>query len=101
MKTCPKCGESSEDQFDSCWRCTTSFTDAGPFSTGADPSPRMKVSFKIFRGTLASWDSLCTDAAQFATEIGPKNLITISHSEDRDDGVVVVWYWEIDEDFNM
>ena len=27
MKKCPKCGEESEDQFDSCWNCQTFFND--------------------------------------------------------------------------
>jgi hypothetical protein len=47
----------------------------------------------MFRGTLASWDQLFIDAAEFATSLGPDRLITISHSEDQQDGVVAVWYW--------
>jgi len=54
---------------------------------------RSKVQFKYFRGTLSSWDQLFTQAAAYATEIGPDRLITISHSEDDNDGVVTVWYW--------
>jgi hypothetical protein len=51
------------------------------------------VEFRTYRGVLASWDELCSEAAAFATEIGPLNLISISHSEDENEGVVTVWYW--------
>jgi hypothetical protein len=47
----------------------------------------------MFRGTLASWKELFDQAAQCATKLGPDALIGISHSEDKDDGVVTVWYW--------
>lgn len=51
------------------------------------------VRFEIFRGTLASWPDLFKQAAAFATEIGRERVISISHSEDQQDGVVAVWYW--------
>jgi hypothetical protein len=41
------------------------------------------VRYKVFRGTLTTWDSL------FSQE----RLIGISHSEDKAEGVVTVWYW--------
>lgn len=52
------------------------------------------VRFEVFRGTFASWDALFEQAAEFATRVGRDRLITISHSEDKDDGVIAVWYWE-------
>ncbi len=52
----------------------------------------MKVNFTVFRGTLKSWNDLFQQAADFATEIGKENLISISHS-DSGEGVVTVWYW--------
>ena len=54
---------------------------------------RRVVQFEIFRGTLATWENLFSEAAEFATSLGHDRLISISHSEDRDDGVVTVWYW--------
>ena len=54
---------------------------------------RRQVQFEMFRGTFESWNSLFTQAAEFATSLGPDRLISISHSEDKDDGVVAVWYW--------
>lgn len=55
--------------------------------------PRRVVRFEIFRGTLATWPELFARAADFATQIGREQLISISHSEDKDDGVIAVWYW--------
>ena len=60
---------------------------------GQQAGPISEVGFKVFRGTLASWEQLFSDAAAFATEIGPLKLINISHSEDANEGVVTVWYW--------
>ena len=51
------------------------------------------VRFEMFRGTLKSWPELFEKAATFATKVGRENLISISHSEDQQDGVIAVWYW--------
>src|ERR1043166_1132622 len=97
--TCPKCGERIEKQFDSCWRCSTPRRQppaANPASAPApagDPTVAWRVEYEMFRGTLASWDELFTQAANLATEIGSERMIGISHSEDENDGVVAVWYW--------
>ena len=56
-------------------------------------SNRLAVRFKMFRGTIATWDELFAEAAAFATTVDRERLITISHSEDQQDGVVAVWYW--------
>jgi hypothetical protein len=53
----------------------------------------MKAEYRIFRGTLATWDALFKQAADFATRLGPERVISISHSADHSDGVVTVWYW--------
>jgi hypothetical protein len=51
------------------------------------------VKFKVFRGVMASWPDLFQQASEFATQLGRERLITISHSEDQQDGVVAVWFW--------
>lgn len=56
-------------------------------------STRMTVRFKVYRGIMASWDELFAEAAAFATTLDRDRLISISHSEDQQDGVVTVWYW--------
>ena len=56
--------------------------------------PRMSnVRFEVFHGVMASWPDLFQQASEFATRLGHDRLITISHSEDQQDGVVAVWYW--------
>lgn len=57
-------------------------------------TPKWRLQFRIFRGTWASWDELFNQAAEFANDLGPEKVVSISHSEDKDDGVVAVWYWE-------
>jgi hypothetical protein len=52
-----------------------------------------EVRFELFRSTMSSWESLFGEAADFASRIGPDDLINISHSEDSNEGVVTVWYW--------
>ena len=56
--------------------------------------PIVRIAWRIFRGSFPTWDQLFDEAAAFATEIGRERLISISHSEDHNDGVVTVWYWE-------
>ena len=99
MWTCKKCGEKIEDQFDSCWKCSTAReVSEGELTqaTGPGPSAQWKLSYRMFRGTLATWDELFTRAAYFASEIGPERVLNISHSADDGDGVVTVWYWTRD-----
>ena len=58
----------------------------------------MHVRFKVFTGVFTSWHSLFEQAAAFATAIGPERLIDISHSEDHNEGVVTVWYWDAEDE---
>ena len=105
MWVCAKCGEKLEEQFGSCWRCST-VRPAEPAQAGSElqpptsveEPPKWKLSYRFFRGTLATWDDLFTKAAYFATEIGPERVLNISHSVDDADGVVTVWYWDTPEE---
>ena len=54
----------------------------------------MQVKFKIFESSVKSWPDLCAEAAAFASEQGREHLINVSVSEDHNEGVIVVWYWE-------
>jgi hypothetical protein len=56
-------------------------------------SPFDTVRFETFRSSFSTWDHLFGEAAAFATTLGPERLISISHSEDQNQGVVTVWYW--------
>ena len=96
MWTCAKCGEVIEDQFDACWKCSSTRGGAAlPAGAPASPEskPAWRMCYKVFRGTFATWEALFSEAAEFATELGPERVISISHSEDDSDGVVTVWYW--------
>ena len=53
----------------------------------------MRVLTRVFRGTFKRWATLFEEACEFATQVGPERLISISHSADNADGVVTVWYW--------
>ncbi|MFH5803014.1 hypothetical protein [Alienimonas sp. DA493] len=53
----------------------------------------MTVQFRLFRSSMSSWETLFQEAADFATSVGREHVISISHSEDQNDGVVTVWYW--------
>jgi len=54
---------------------------------------RRVVGFRRFGGTFSSWDSLMTQAADFASRLPAGDLIGISHSAMQLEGMVVVWYW--------
>jgi hypothetical protein len=51
------------------------------------------VRYECFKATLATWDDLFSEAAEFATQVGRDRLIGISHSADKSTGVITVWYW--------
>lgn len=54
---------------------------------------KRKLVYRVFRGVWEGWEQLFEQAAAFANEIGPERVVSISHSEDENDGVVAVWYW--------
>lgn len=53
----------------------------------------MQLRHKIFQATMKSWRQMFDEAAEFATQMGPERVISVSHSCDHNEGVVVVWYW--------
>jgi hypothetical protein len=77
--------EDKDDGVVTVWHWERAVTEEGP---------PMRVRFRWFHNSWSSWDSLFREAAAVAEEVGPARLIGISHSEDKDDGVVAVWYWE-------
>ena len=56
----------------------------------------MQVQHKLFKSSFKSWDSLCEEAAAFATTVGRERLISISVSQadTGGQGVIFVWYWD-------
>ncbi|MFN4258229.1 MAG: hypothetical protein ACK4RK_02970 [Gemmataceae bacterium] len=61
----------------------------------------MRVLFRSFDSKMASREKLFKAASEFASKLGQENLINITHSEDRDNIVITIWYWgeqdEVDE----
>ena len=52
------------------------------------------VAYRIFKGMFKSRDTLCAEAAAFATELGREKLITINAAADNSATIVTVFYWE-------
>ena len=53
----------------------------------------MRITFKAFDSKMASREKLFKAAVEFANKLDPKQLITLTHSEDRDNIVITIWYW--------
>src|SRR5262249_11794183 len=53
----------------------------------------MRITFKTFDSKMASREKLFKAAVDFANKIDPHDLITITHSEDRDNIVLTIWYF--------
>ncbi len=92
MYRCNRCSSDIDDGFDRCWNCNEAVPSAS--GTATLDASMVFANFRTFRGVFASWPSLFADAARFATEVGRDRVISISHSADRSDGVVTVWYWD-------
>lgn len=46
--------------------------------------------YQVVRGTWDGWDTLFGRAGSFAAG---KNVVGVSHSEDKNEGVIAIWYW--------
>jgi len=116
--TCPKCASPVTHDFAVCWNCGTTpdgvedptFPTRDTWEDDDKPRhvPRIdlgraasglaaaggQVCARNFRSSFDSWEQLSQQAANFATALGPQRLISISHSEDGNDGVIIVWYWD-------
>ena len=110
MWVCPKCNAEVDTDFEVCWSCgrardgtEVSQPELPVGAIQAEPPPAQaqkeseetarRVSFRIFRSHWQSWEELFDQAADFASTLGPGRLISISHSEDDNEGVVTVWFW--------
>lgn len=57
---------------------------------------KRKVVFRRFSSDFKSWEDMLSEAAEFATAIGEKNLINISCSEFgqyASRATIIIWYW--------
>ena len=53
----------------------------------------MRVTFKAFDSKMASREKLFKAALDFANKVPREDLINITHTEDRDNIVVTIWYF--------
>lgn len=61
-------------------------------STAADAAPTGQLAYRIFASSWSSWSELFSQAASFASSLGPERVVDISHSSDQNEGTVAVWY---------
>jgi hypothetical protein len=62
----------------------------------------MIVQSRLFSSASKSWEDLCAEACEFATEVGRDRLINVSVAASGGTdvfglggtGVIVVWFWE-------
>ena len=46
------------------------------------------------RGTLISWDELFRAICAKTRELRAEQVLSISHSDSKGDGIAVLWYWD-------
>ncbi|MEL7496968.1 MAG: hypothetical protein AAFN77_05120 [Planctomycetota bacterium] len=54
----------------------------------------MMTQYRMFKSSTKTWQTLFNEASEFANQLGPGRLISISHSCDQSSAVVVVWFWD-------
>jgi hypothetical protein len=63
----------------------------------------MILKAKVFESSMKSWDAMCSEVSEFATQVGPERLVNISMASAGGGewsglgsfGTIVVWYWEV------
>ena len=56
----------------------------------------MQVRFKTFQSQFGLRERVLQKVAEYAQQVGRERLISISHTEERDNAVITIWYWEED-----
>jgi hypothetical protein len=59
----------------------------------------MRITFKAFDSKMASREKLFKAGLEFANKLRREDIVSITHTEDRDNIVLTVWYWtdEVDK----
>lgn len=52
-----------------------------------------KAQFKVFKSQFNSWETMAEEVTEYLTALGPDKVIGVSHSQEQQLGVIVVWYW--------
>ena len=56
-------------------------------------STELVLKFAHKRGTMISWDGLFQWVLGEAARLHPDQVVSISHSDSKGDGIVTLWYW--------
>ena len=54
--------------------------------------PQMK--FRKFTAYIKSWETVFQEAADFASSVGREQVVSVSHSEDHNEAIITVWFWD-------
>ena len=57
----------------------------------------IQARFKVFKSSFDSWEIMSEKVTRFLTMLGPGKVIGVSHSQESQHGVIIVWYWEVAE----
>jgi hypothetical protein len=52
-----------------------------------------KAQHKVFKSHFDSWDKMAEQVTEFLSGLGRDRVIGISHSQESQTGVIIVWYW--------
>jgi len=77
--------------------------ETGPVGHAAERLRRpkeatMRITFKAFDSKMASREKLFKAALDFANKLKREDLINVTHTEDRDNIVVCIWYWSDEQE---
>ncbi|HEX3132715.1 MAG TPA: hypothetical protein VHX44_03925 [Planctomycetota bacterium] len=51
----------------------------------------MRMSYRFFKaGSFTTWDTMFAEVAEFASQIERQDLVSISHSEDKNTAIITV-----------
>lgn len=95
MWVCEFCKNKIEDHSTiTCWKCgKDSINPSRSGETGeGDEAVSKSVQYKIIRGTFITWEGLAAQTAEFLDTIKREDVIGISHSSDKGDGVIMIFY---------
>jgi hypothetical protein len=56
----------------------------------------IRASHKVFKSSFDSWEKMASQVTAFLATLGPGKVIGVSHSQESQHGVMIVWYWEVD-----
>ena len=57
----------------------------------------IQAHYKIFRSHYETWDIMAQQVSEFLSTLGPGRVIGVSHSQESQLGVIIVWYWEVEQ----